>query len=96
MNCISLNISGIGDAMKVNWVRQLKHLHKVNFIGIQETQLLEFKKIDLQGFWGNQEFDYDGVNSTGRSGCLVSIWNNRCFKKKRVINSRHYLIIFDD
>lgn len=82
MNCMTLNVRGIGEDAKVNWVRRLKHLHNTNFMGIQETQITEFERIDIQGCWGSQDFDYEGVNSTGRSGGLLSIWNKGCFIKK--------------
>lgn len=77
--------------VKTNWVRRLKHLHKANFISIQKTQLLEFEKVEIKDCWGNQEYDYDGVDVTGIFGGLISIWNSRCFKKE-VIKARNYLI----
>lgn len=95
MNCLSINAKGIRVEVKTNWVRRLKHLHKANFIGIQEIQLQEFEKVEIQDCWGNQEYDYDGVDATERSGGLISIWNSRCLKKE-VIKARNYLIIIGE
>lgn len=90
---MTLNVRGIGEEAKVNWVRRMKHLHKANFVGLQETQLIEYERIDTHGCWGDQDFNCEGVNSSGRSGGLLSIWNKDCFIKKEVLKSRHYLII---
>ena len=37
INCLFLNIRGIGEDAKVRWVRSLMALHKINFLGLQET-----------------------------------------------------------
>lgn len=47
MNCISLNVRGIGVEAKVNWVRKLINLHKADFVGLQETQLKDHERIDV-------------------------------------------------
>lgn len=43
--------------------------------------------------WGDQDFDYEGVDSDERSGGLVLIWNINCFQKKEVIKSNQFIII---
>ncbi|KAI3751226.1 hypothetical protein L2E82_22274 [Cichorium intybus] len=62
-------------------------------MGIQETQLTDWGKIDVQGCWGTLDYDYVGVNSDGKSGGLVSIWNKTCFQKSEVVKSKNYIII---
>lgn len=49
MNFLSLNSRGIGEKYKVGWVRRLKLKHRVSFLAIQETQLLEAENIDVRG-----------------------------------------------
>lgn len=93
MNCMSINIRGIGEDVKVEWVRKLRNIHKPNFVGIQETQLIDSMKIDVQGYWGSQDYDHEAMDSNYRSGGVVSIWNSKCFQKKEVIKSRCFLII---
>lgn len=93
MNCLSLNIRGIGVEEKVRWARKLKLLHKATFIGIQETQLNDYTDINVNGCWDSSDYDFEGVNATGRSGGLLSIWNTNCFQKSKVLKSRYYLII---
>ena len=90
---MSLNVRGIGADVKVNWVRKLRSQHKINFLGIQEKQLLDATKINFSGCWGSNEFDCEGVDSHGRSGGIASIWDTKFFQKHRVIKSRRYLII---
>lgn len=64
MNCLSLNVRGIGDDAKVRWVRSLKVLHKINFLGLQEMQLTDYSKIDVHGCWGDIDMDYEAVKGS--------------------------------
>ena len=73
MNCLSLNIRGIGVEEKVRWARKLKLLHKATFIGIQETQMNDYTDINVNGCWDSSDYDFEGVNATGRSGGLLSM-----------------------
>lgn len=75
MNCMSLNIRGMGEKDKLEWVRRLKTSQKLHFIGIQETQIADFSNIKIIDCWDDDNFDYDFVNATGRSGGLVCIWD---------------------
>nr|KAJ0196777.1 hypothetical protein LSAT_V11C700381330 [Lactuca sativa] len=58
-----------------------------------ETQILDYSHIDVNGCWGSNEFDFDGVGSNGRSGGLLSIWDTKVFQKSEVIKNQNYLII---
>lgn len=55
--------------------------------------MVDLKKINISGCWDSSDFEYEGMNSHGRSGGLLSIWNNIVFKKVEVIKLRHYLIV---
>ncbi|GKE35098.1 RNA-directed DNA polymerase, eukaryota [Tanacetum coccineum] len=41
MNALSINVQGFGDLNKRRWVRDLCNIHKVNFLAIQETKMLQ-------------------------------------------------------
>ena len=84
---------GVGEDVKVNWVRRLKIHHKATFVGLQETQISNFSNINAKGCWDSNEYDFDGIDSNGRSGGLISIWDTRCFQKLDVIKNRHFLIV---
>lgn len=56
MNCLSLNVKGIGVDVKVNWVRKLRNFHKSNFIGLQETQLTHHENLDIAALLGRSRF----------------------------------------
>lgn len=42
-------------------------------MGLQETRVANSNQIDLDSVWGNNDYDMDFVNPTGRSGGIVSI-----------------------
>ena len=92
MNCLSLNVRGLGEDHKVSWVRRLKIRHRCNFLGIQETQLVDTEMINVEGCWDGTEFRHTTIQSTGRSGGLISIWDPSIFEVEEVIKSRYYLI----
>ncbi|GJV74764.1 RNA-directed DNA polymerase, eukaryota [Tanacetum coccineum] len=47
--------------------------------GIQETHSLKIDSFKAKSLWGNFQFDYAVCPSSGRSGCLVSIWDPNVF-----------------
>lgn len=75
MNYMSLNVRDIGDDVKLNWIRRLKMLHKVSFVGLQETQLTEYSHIDVKECWDSSNYVLEGVNCCKRSSGIISIWD---------------------
>ncbi|XP_023748838.1 uncharacterized protein LOC111897099 [Lactuca sativa] len=47
---------------------------------------------DVAGCWDSLEFSWSAVEATGRSGGILSIWDNNVFNVMEVIRSRYYLI----
>lgn len=45
MNFLSLNIRGVKGEAKARWVRNLVSVHKISFLCLQETQLVDGVKI---------------------------------------------------
>lgn len=76
MNFLSLNINGIGGEHKVAWIRRLKRKHRLSFVAIQETHLLDVETIDARACWGSTDFGVSRTSSYGRSGGLLSLWDN--------------------
>ncbi|KAI3710196.1 hypothetical protein L2E82_39970 [Cichorium intybus] len=66
---------------------------KTAAVGKEETQLTNHERIDIRGCWGDQDYDREGVDSEGRSGGIVSIWDKSCFRKSEIIKAKNYLII---
>ena len=93
MNCLSLNIRGIGEDVKIQWVRRLKIKHRAIFVGLQETQIIDHRRIRVKECWDSDHLDFEGVDSAGRSGGLISIWDTRYFMKTEVIKHRCFLIV---
>lgn len=93
MNCLSLNVRGLGDCDKVEWVNSIIRNHRINFVGIQETQLMNVAHIDLVGWWGNNNFNFEYVDSVGRSGGLLSMWNPSLFSVDNVVKARNFIAV---
>lgn len=81
MNIIYLNIRGIGESHKVEWVNRLKQNFNLMFCGIQEMQISNALEIDVVGCWEHQDFDYDVVEASGQSSGLLCIREKSYFTK---------------
>ena len=92
MNCLSLNVRGIGEDHKVRWVRRLQSKNRITFLGVQETQLVDVNSIDVAGCWDSPEFEFSAVQAHGRSRGILSIWDNSKYKVSEVIKARHFLV----
>nr|GEZ48574.1 hypothetical protein [Tanacetum cinerariifolium] len=60
MNFLSLNVQGLGQTTKKNWIRELNRKFKVNFVAIQETKL---ETIDLFAINAHMHPEQHTVNS---------------------------------
>ncbi|GKB33521.1 RNA-directed DNA polymerase, eukaryota [Tanacetum coccineum] len=51
MNCLSLNVQGLGSKAKKDWIKELNNKHKVNFLSVQETKLDCIFDMDVKVLW---------------------------------------------
>ncbi|XP_076942323.1 uncharacterized protein LOC143612158 [Bidens hawaiensis] len=93
MNLLSLNVRGIGSVGKPAWVKKLVSNHKVDVLGLQESMLADVGNFDIASVWGNGGFEADIVGARGKSGGLITLWNNRKFKKVSSIKEQHFLLV---
>ncbi|XP_021975175.1 uncharacterized protein LOC110870296 [Helianthus annuus] len=93
MNVLSLNIRGLGNPGKADWVRGLRVHHEVSFIMIQETQFVDLDSVDVGRFWGRGDFCFDWVASAGRSGGLLSLWDPKVFAMREVSKFSNCLLV---
>lgn len=54
--------------------------------------MVNLEDVNVEGCRGNGNFDFDGVGSHGRSGGLVSIWDNSLLHCFETIKSHYFLI----
>ena len=93
MNFLSLNVQGLAQKAKKDWVKELCTKNKVNFVGLQETKM---ESIDIQAVrscWGNLTFEYEHSDSVGNSGGILCIWDPNSFCKSSVTRSDYFVII---
>ncbi|XP_021980839.1 uncharacterized protein LOC110876989 [Helianthus annuus] len=95
MNFVSLNINGVSDRRKANWIRKLKSIVKADFVGIQETHQANLSEIDIRCFWDRSNMCAASVDSVGRSGGLLSIWNPDVFQVNQMVKNQRFLLLSD-
>ncbi|XP_021995662.1 uncharacterized protein LOC110892828 [Helianthus annuus] len=93
MNYLSVNLRGVGDSRKVEWVRGLKTTHGAHFVAIQETKVAGNINFMVSRFWGKTILEFDEVEAMGRSGGILAIWDPTVLSRSGVVKHRHYLVI---
>ncbi|XP_022014619.1 uncharacterized protein LOC110914106 [Helianthus annuus] len=88
-----MNIRGLGSDNKSSWVRSLRNNNEVGFVMLQETQFISVDGLDMGRFGGNNDFHYEWVASSGRSGGLVSIWDPKRLVNTVVVKHANFLIV---
>ncbi|GKB64193.1 RNA-directed DNA polymerase, eukaryota [Tanacetum coccineum] len=83
------NIIGLEMPSSFNEVNRL--LHQMS--EINETFMKTDNLFSLRSIWGDSQFDYALVPSSGHSGGIVSIWNPYIFVKRKFISNPNVLIV---
>jgi exonuclease III len=94
MNCLSLNIQGLGSKAKKDWTRELIGKHKVNFLSLQETKMESISEMDVKILWGNSNFEYLFSEAIGNSSGILCTWNPNIFLKEQHILSDNFVALF--
>ena len=53
-----LNVQGLAQKAKKDWVRELCIKNKVNFVGLQETKMESIDMLSVRSCWGNLTFGH--------------------------------------
>jgi hypothetical protein len=94
MNCISLNIQGLGSKAKKDWIRELLVKYRVNFLSLQETKASTVSDMDDKMFWGNSCFEYTFCEALGLSGGIISVWDPSVFHFENHTVSDNFIALY--
>ena len=94
MNCLSLNIQGLGSNAKKDWIRELTNNHKISFLSLQETKKESFTDMEIKYVWGNYQFAYVESESLGLSGGILCVWDSNIFQKHHHIISDNFVALY--
>ncbi|KAF1894928.1 hypothetical protein Lal_00022422 [Lupinus albus] len=75
----TLNVRGLGGAVKKKAVRSLVHKENLDFICIQETKLEHIDCNLCSNLWDGSDFDWVFQPSIGKSGGILSMWRKDKF-----------------
>ncbi|GKA50734.1 cytochrome P450 [Tanacetum coccineum] len=93
MNVLSLNIRGVRDDHKRNWIKRLCCEHMINFVGIQETLIGNLAHLDIQSIWNKSQFDFSIKKPDGKSGDIVAIWDISYFTLSDTLSGDGFLAL---
>ncbi|XP_021999460.1 uncharacterized protein LOC110896386 [Helianthus annuus] len=93
MNCLSINVRGIGGVYKSGWISSIIREHGINFLAIQESKHAGVSRSELSKFWGSNGFGMESVDDSGLSGGLICMWDDSLFRLESSVKSRHFLLV---
>nr|GEV25337.1 RNA-directed DNA polymerase, eukaryota [Tanacetum cinerariifolium] len=93
MNFLSLNIQGLAQKAKKDWVKKLCIKNKVNLLAIQETKMESMELCSVEICWGNFAFDYVHSDSVGNSGGILCVWDPNSFRRSNTTISNYFIMI---
>ncbi|XP_071699700.1 uncharacterized protein [Rutidosis leptorrhynchoides] len=93
MCTISLNIRGIGQTGKINWLKNICNKEKPTIFGLQETKCGQTSDNTIESFWGNSDFKFIQKDSVGASGGILTIWDTNIFSVTNAIEGEFFLAI---
>lgn len=93
MKLISYNIRGLGGLAKKIEVKRLIQKQKPDLISIQETKMEVVDVNHSATIWGSFDCDFTFSTSIGRSGGLLTIWDNSVLSIQRKYTKENYLIL---
>ena len=93
MNCISVNMQGIGNREKISWIRKQCDKYRVNFLAIQETKNSCLELSTVRAIWGNSRFEFQQADARGNSGGILVIWEPSMFIKEKVFVHENYVAV---
>lgn len=93
MNFLSLNIQGLAQKAKKDWVKELCIKNKVNFLAIQETKMETIDESCVKQCWGNLVFDHVYSEAVGNSGGILCVWDTNSFCRSSITVSDYFVII---
>ncbi|XP_021979161.1 uncharacterized protein LOC110875270 [Helianthus annuus] len=93
MNCLSINLRGVQNNRKSDWIRGLKTSYGVQFLAIQETKVQDSEAFVFNQFWGRAEYKIATVNSQGRPGGLACLWCPAVFRCDNLIHNRYFIVV---
>jgi len=88
MNFMTLNVRGLGESYRRDWVARLRRKHNLALVCLQETQLgSSLQTAAIRHCWGDDHCDFDYVSANGRVGGILTIWSRSFFSVSHVIKA---------
>ncbi|XP_068498242.1 uncharacterized protein [Phaseolus vulgaris] len=93
MKIISLNIRGVGGALKRNYIRDLINREQVDMVCLQETKCSEFSREKVCLLWGTNEVEWVENKALNNAGGVLTMWSNKSFQLSKFVNGRNYTVV---
>ena len=93
MNCLSINVQGLGSGEKSTWLWKLCIGHTINFLGIQETKMCCMDLVTIRMVRGNSRFYFACSLARGLSLGVLCAWDPEMFVKSHIVSHDHFVAV---
>lgn len=81
---LSWNVRGLNEAEKRSTIKSLFHKWKADIVCLQETKIEDWSPLLIRQVWGNRWVEWATLNSIGRSGGVIVLWDKRQWSNRGV------------
>jgi len=90
---ISLNVRGLGESIKRNYVRDLIRKEQAKIVCLQKMKYFVFSKDSVFLFWGSNDIDWFVNGASNSVDGLITICRKSYFQMSSFFNGRIFSII---
>ncbi|KAL8487745.1 hypothetical protein ACS0TY_024176 [Phlomoides rotata] len=93
MKIISYNVRGMGKKMKISEIKQMIQRNSIDMCCIQESKMEKFEDRIGREIWVDNNFDLAWREEEGRSGGIISKWDQNTFSKTSSWHIKGMLVV---
>jgi len=93
MKILSLNIRGVGGAIKRNYVRDLISREQVDMVCLQEMKCSDFSREKVCLLWGTNKVEWVENKVVNSAGGVITMWSNKAFQLSSFVNGRNFSVL---
>lgn len=93
MNCLSLNIKGVGGVSKIRQLRELVRKESIDFVALQETLISRDSSGIVKTICNQGDYGFCQIVAEGCSGGILSMWKKESFVAINAFTGRGFLCV---
>lgn len=81
---LSWNVRGLNEADKRSTIKSMIYKWRADIVCLQETKIEDGSSQRIRQVWGNRWVEWAAMNSIGRSGGIIVLWDKRQWSNRGI------------